>query len=522
MEAADNVVHAYDYNMQMPETPLTPSDTNMPRTSAPQSPMMGMELLSPPAHKKRARSEEVDFHGGPPLKRMFTMTNAETIHAFRADEDNRNRPMETFTETIISTTATPQENSPVLASGMLSPAHRRMVVREFMRSLVNEVLKNGHPTSKIHRDTALGEIIEVQTIGSRGETQERIIDLEVESDVPDIVVTEEQHLGFALQKVVDNAIKFTEHGRITINVKINKTSHFIEISVVDTGCGISLESQTNLFKPHFQEDASISRPRDGLGLSLFNAKAHVRKNLGGDVTLERSKTDGPTKGSEFLIRLPISSVEAGSEAPLVGTPPPHSMHTPRPSTSTSSVPSPTLPSIPLSTSSSFSTTDTRPSPSHTRQKSSSKHIPTNPSLATSYPLSILIAEDNAINRNVFIGALKKLGYRKENITVAFDGAEAVAHYKASLEQGRKFDVVMMDIWMPNMDGYEATKRILELEEQYGRTSGKEGKMRVLAVTADITDDCHTKAKAVGMHGFLTKPYKVVDIERLIIEHFERC
>jgi len=97
-------------------------------------------------------------------------------------------------------------------------------------------------------------------------------------------------------------------------------------------------------------------------------------------------------------------------------------------------------------------------------------------------------------------------------------------YRKSLEswergQGRRFDAVLMDIWMPNMDGYEATRRILELEERYARS---EGKMRVLAVTADITDDCHSRAMAVGMHGFLSKPYKVVDIERLIVDNFESC
>lgn len=152
--------------------------------------------------------------------------------------------------------------------------------------------------------TEFGEIIELKTQGSRGEMQECSIELVIQPDVPEAILTEEQHLRFSISKIIDNAIKFTDGGSITITVKLNNTGHMIEVWVVDTGCGITEESRSRLFQPHFQQNASISRSKDGLGLSLFNAKAHVRKNLGGDVTLERSATEGPLKGSEFLIRLP--------------------------------------------------------------------------------------------------------------------------------------------------------------------------------------------------------------------------
>lgn len=514
--------------MQMPEIPLTPNDMEMRRgltTPAPalsrrQSSEEEAEPLPSPLPKKRERAEEYDFHPGPPLKRMFTMTEAEILRTYYP-EDLIGGATIAITETVPSAKA-PSEadsenceqwHSPSTSPAMLSPTHRRIVTRDFIRSLVNEALRNGHPTSETHKETNLGEVIEVKTVGSRGEVQDRTIYLEIESDVPEVIITEEQHLQFALQKLVDNAIKFTEHGSITITVKIGKGSQVVEIWVVDTGCGIAEESKSNLFKPHFQEDASISRSRDGLGLSLFNAKAHVRKNLGGDVTLERSETDGPSKGSEFLIRLPISTLDTSNPAtPLVGTPPPANFQPRRPSPPIE-LPVPSAPIVlePAPASSGIPSRPQSPRPS------SRKRVAFNPQLAQDYPLNILIAEDNAINRNVAIGSLNKLGYTSQNITVAFDGLEAVKHYKASLSQppGRHFHAVLMDIWMPNMDGYEATTKIMDIAKIHGETT------KIIAVTADITGDSVDRAKAAGMQGFLAKPYKVLDIEHLIVDNFPK-
>jgi CheY-like chemotaxis protein len=530
VEAADNVVHAYDLNMQMPETPLTPSDMDMRRGlttpassySRRQTPSEEAEALLSPISKKRERTEEY-CHPGPPLKRMFPMTEAEILHTYYPEEV----PMPTtaatiaITETIPSSKASSEadsenlehRHSPMITSGMITPTHRRMVTRDFIRTLVNEALRNGHPTSETHKETSLGEIIEVKTIGSRGEVQDRTILLEIESEVPEVIITEEQHLQFALQKLVDNAIKFTERGKITISVKIGRGSQVVEIWVVDTGCGIAEESKSNLFKPHFQEDASISRSRDGLGLSLFNAKAHVRKNLGGDVTLERSDTDGPSKGSEFLIRLPITTLDISTlDMALARTPPPPFIQR-RPSPTAEATGASAPISLDPATSPSGEWAPPK-SPNPTLRK----RVAFNPNLAKEYPLNILIAEDNAINRNVAIGSLNKLGYSNQNITVAFDGLEAVNHYKASLSlpPAQRFDAILMDIWMPNMDGYEATTTIMEIAKAHGETT------KIIAVTADITEDSVDRAKEAGMQGFLAKPYKVLDIEHLIIDNFPKC
>jgi CheY-like chemotaxis protein/anti-sigma regulatory factor (Ser/Thr protein kinase) len=523
VEAADNVVHAYDLNMQMPEVSLTPNESECNFSTVesgasqvcPPSPLPPQfrEFSSSPLSKKRERSEEMDFHPGPPLKRMFTMTEAEILATYYSPELNTisGRATTLVTETVNSTIA-PSEIDCVMErdtseekqkSTVSNPNHRRIILRGFMRGLVNEALRNGHPTKEMHHDTELGEMIEFRTLGPRGEIQDRTIFLEIDSDVPLSIVTEEQQLQFALQKLIDNAIKFTEDGQITITVKINTTLHTVEIRILDTGCGISEESKTNLFKPHFQEDASISRAKDGLGLSLFNAKAHVRKNLGGDVTLERSATEGPSKGSEFLIRLPLSALESGYHSPSLGL----SQPARRASETGFTTPPYLTPVL-----SDANAKDHQPSVKGTPRK----RVAFNPNLGVNYPLNILIAEDNAINRNVALGSLNKLGYKSSNITVAFDGLEAVDHYRASLDRHptERFNCVLMDIWMPNMDGYEATTTILKL----ARENGEE--IKILAVTADITDESVQRAKMSGMQGFLAKPYKVLDIEHLIVEHFQ--
>jgi CheY-like chemotaxis protein len=449
---------------------------------------------------------------------MFTTTEAEILETYWPTESTLTNgdSLRTMTD-MPSTNATSEVDlslhqgtlnaSPIAPPIRESPGHHRINTRGFMRSLVADRLQNGQPTSEKYTVTPLGVMIEVESLGSRGEVQERTIYLKIEPDVPETIVTEEQQLRFAMQKVIDNAIKFTEGGSITITVNLAKNSQVVEIRVVDTGCGISEESKSSLFKPHFQEDSSTSRSRDGLGLSLFNAKAHVRKNLGGDMTLEQSATEGPLKGSEFLIRLPITILEPGSsETPTVGAIIPSGPH---PSRSL-----PRLDKISHSHSSSLELVNGS-SLSTALNESPRKRPGINHNLASQYPLKILIAEDNPTNRNVAIGALTKLGYSKDKIAIAFDGLEAVKKFNESLlhPSTQRFDAILMDIWMPNLDGYQATAKIMELARTHGV------KIKVVAVTADITEDCMRRAKAAGMQGFLAKPYKVLDIEHLILEHF---
>ena len=104
--------------------------------------------------------------------------------------------------------------------------------------------------------------------------------------------------------------------------------------------------------------------------------------------------------------------------------------------------------------------------------------------------------------------LSKLGYT--SVYEAYDGAEAVR--QMAIDRDPPVDMVLMDLWMPSMDGYEATENILRMEKYAER------KVTVLAVSADVTGEALERAAQVGMEGFMTKPYKLLDLERLIVEY----
>lgn len=530
--------------MQMPETPLTTDDGMgsgqllitpvIQESQRPDILIKGNGISLSLMGRKRMRSEELDFHPGPPLKRLTSMAEGELCRTLSRSDSSPvvanakvddviyrgyggDRGRASFIEAP-AVDSDSRNSSECRRSPPTSPLPSKkichIVIREFMRTLVHDSLEALHPINKDITQIDCGELIRLLAEGPRGEGKKLTVFLITDADVPETIAAEELHLQFAIQKVVGNAIKFTDNGTIRITIKLGRNPQIIEIRVSDTGCGITEESKAHIFKPHFQEDASISRVKDGLGLSLFNAKAHVRKNLGGDVTLERSATEGLLKGSEFLIRIPTSASweSSGPNTPRMGTPTHPRSRESSPHVSTIGNASSLLPML---TSIPASRQQSRTSPTRPLSSKATKPLGFNPNLANDVPLTFLVAEDNVINRQILVGYLKKLGYQTDNIIQAYDGVEAVHQYKASLSKPpeKRINAILMDLWMPNMDGYEATEKILKLARDRGET------LDIMAVTADITSGSLERAKETGMKGFISKPYKVLDIEHLILEHF---
>lgn len=120
--------------------------------------------------------------------------------------------------------------------------------------------------------------------------------------------------------------------------------------------------------------------------------------------------------------------------------------------------------------------------------------------------------------------LSKLGYT--DIHEAHDGAEAVRQMSIDrrTRNEKPIDVILMDLWMPTMDGYEATEKILAMDKERRGELPNDDKARkkpgvtILAVSADVTDSALERASEVGMEGFMMKPYKLMDLERLIVEY----
>ncbi len=120
-------------------------------------------------------------------------------------------------------------------------------------------------------------------------------------------------------------------------------------------------------------------------------------------------------------------------------------------------------------------------------------------LGEEFPHQILIAEDHAINRRVLSQLLKKMGYEAD---VAFDGVEAVAAAKA-----KDYDLIFMDIRMPNMDGYEATRWI--------RAHYNNKRLRIVALTGDATREARDRCLSSGMNDFVPKPVQLKDLEEIL-------
>ena len=376
--------------------------------------------------------------------------------------------------------------------------------------------------------------IVVRSRSSNGHTSQKIIQWTVALDVPETLYADERELTKLVSAVFLNAVKFTEEGNITCVPDSRRAKKFLVINCKDTGDGIPEDFQPELFKPFSREDDSLTRSKEGLGLGLLVAKGLARR-LGGDIVLAASETSGPYKGSEFEIKVPFEPGEGANSRS--GTPRSKThetlkseVHTPAtlampassPHGSTRSRPSKTpLPSADVQRGRDFQTPV---------QTTPFRKVPIDRFLAQKHPLSFLVAEDNKINRKLLVNMLGKLGYK--DVHEAFDGREAVRimrelHYGGkssgrSLEDtpNRRVDVILMDLWMPEMDGYQATEHILELFQHedaqpshYSRTNPP----IVLAVSADVTDEAIDRATRTGMEGFMTKPYKLTDLQKLIVE-----
>ncbi len=243
-----------------------------------------------------------------------------------------------------------------------------------------------------------------------------------------------------LLNLLSNAIKFTQDGRISILFMQNPQG-MISISISDTGIGIPIEKQERLFQPFTQADASISRQYRGTGLGLAICRQLAEK-MGGTIEL---KSDVGL-GSIFTFHVPLPAVEATS------------------------------------------TTDAHENKS---QKSTGQLVNEGNKKKS---LSILLVDDAEENRLIFKAFLKGSNHK---IKTARDGAEALMKFRE-----KKFDIILMDVEMPVMDGYTATKSIRAWERENGRKETP-----IIALTAHAMREHFEKSMEAGCNLHLTKPIR---------------
>lgn len=424
------------------------------------------------------------------------------------------------------------------------PGLRHTDLREVIQYVINDALKvGGRPESAIAEETDLGERIEVRTRTPNGQINTKIIEWMVTHDVPASILIDEKDLAKTISCVTLNAIKFTDNGSITLKATLSEHGRYIVISVKDTGSGIPAAFIPNLFKPFAREDNSITRASEGLGLGLMVAKGLARR-LDGDLFCVHSDVSGPSRGSEFELRVPHTpgdvcsraSSPCGSRSPSLKsrgstdletlpfngvqqpiTPPLSSDSTKidrrdfmREGSATSAPPkaAPALHhlGLPLPSSPPRSVSPRRHrAGSKSRKVSSDDTFDRN--LASRYPLNFLVVEDNQVNRRVLVQMLAKLGYK--NVSEAYNGHNAIEQMRKERSAKDQIDIVLMDLMMPLVDGFQATEAILKMNLPKTPV--------VIAVTADTTNDARTRADEVGIKGFLLKPFKLHDLEKWIID-----
>jgi len=563
VEAADNVVHAYDMNMGVPETPLSPLDKDPAnlnvflRDRHPDILVSGQNIPITQYRGIKRRREGVAWASGntPHVQPRVSRAVRRRVRHSLSEEPaptSMSRVFGKHTNKLDTLESTPSPRTPqpnLYHESSASPHHafeysvapglRNTTLREVIQTVITDALKvGGRPDSAIAQETDLGEIIEVRTRSSSGQAKTKMIEWMLYPEVPETIFIDQRDLAKMISCVILNAIKFTDSGSITLKASLSAHARYVVINIKDSGSGIPAAFLPNLFKPFSREDDSTTRSSEGLGLGLLVAKGLARK-LGGDLFCVRSNVSGPEKGSEFEMRVPLAPGDVCSRpASPFGSPTPSD----RPHLSSSvDVPSffdtqpattPPLTFGQLRNEQNISArdglVDTRDrlkvapslqhlsplrsiSPVRHRSTSKSRRISDNGlfdrGLARKHPLNFLVVEDNKINRKLLVSMLQKLGYTE--ISEAYDGNNAVEQMRKE-RPGKPIDIILMDLWMPLLDGFQAAETILKMEWHTKPT--------ILAVSADITDGALERAAKVGMKGFLTKPFQIRDLEKLIVQY----
>ncbi|NES04107.1 MAG: response regulator, partial [Okeania sp. SIO2F4] len=271
----------------------------------------------------------------------------------------------------------------------------------------------------------------------------------VGDDVPRYLIGDSLRLTQVLMNLASNAVKFTETGFVTIAVELlSCTDETVRLKyqVQDTGMGINQSQIETLFQSFTQVDASISRKYGGTGLGLAICKGLVNM-MGGNIGVESELG----KGSTFHFELEFGYSREPSETYC----------------------------------SSLS--------SNLRETQFSSLV----RLEEIQGANILLVEDNAVNQQIAQELLRRVGL---NVDCATNGKEAIAKV-----QELSYDLILMDIRMPEMDGLEATKMIRCLAEENNSETKWFATVPIIAITANAMDIDRNKSLAAGMNGHLSKP-----------------
>jgi CheY-like chemotaxis protein len=241
--------------------------------------------------------------------------------------------------------------------------------------------------------------------------------------------------------LVNNAIKFTAVGKVSVRVEMERenSSANLHFTVADTGIGIPLDKQEAIFSPFTQADASTTRNYGGTGLGLTICERLVSM-MGGTIWVDSEVGSG----SQFHFTVQMKEL-AGTAEPIT--------------------------------------------------------LPIETKAAAVPSLCILLAEDNRVNQVVATRMLEKMGHF---VVVVGDGKEALSRLSQE-----SFDLILMDVQMPEMDGFTATGKIREGEKLCSH------RIPIIAMTAHAMTGDRERCLDAGMNGYVSKPISGPDLEKAI-------
>lgn len=367
----------------------------------------------------------------------------ESERAARKFAENANKTKSTFLANMSHEIRTPLNAligfNELLRSDNLSAKERadyhNIIQRngELLIHLIDDILdlskvESGHldlellPTSVSH---LISEITKFKS--AKAEAKGLRFLVEIDSSVPENIITDSLRLKQILNNIIGNAIKFTTAGHVHLHFSFDAKYRKLKFTVSDTGIGIPENMKSKLFQPFIQADASVTRRYGGTGLGLILSK-RLAQNLGGDVVLQDSKVG---QGTTFVVEIStnLSSDKPAEKAELI--------------------------------------------PEKTLQGR-----------------KILVVEDSIDNTILIEHILKKRGA----IVECADNGE-IGVNKALTQN---FDIVLMDVQMPVMDGYTAT-RILR-SKHYVRP--------IISLTAHAMEEDRRKCLEAGADDYLTKPLRI--------------
>lgn len=312
--------------------------------------------------------------------------------------------------------------------------------------------------------------------------------LKVSKEIPEWVKGDPHRIKQILINLLNNAIKFTKEGGITLDVYPIKMTHSftrIRFDVIDTGIGIPESGLKKLFKSFSQIDSSTTRIYGGTGLGLAISK-NITGMMGGDIGV--NSVEG--KGSTFWFWIDFNK---SFKKHIIDTPEELKKEEPVKSAAATK----TVASNEKAAEAKTIKTETN----KTDIKSENMGVAEN-------QLKVLLAEDNPINQKVAKMHLERLGHRVET---AINGKIALDMYTKN-----DYDLIFMDVQMPEMDGIESTKRIREFEKDVQSKKP----IIIIALTANAMKGDREACLEAGMNHYMSKPFKPEELKRILISILE--